>query len=72
MYRNKKTGIFGIVITIILLILLVLLTNTENRNLRFFENFTSSIISPVQNGLTYFKSDTSLLHFLFPTSLNFI
>jgi len=55
-YKSKKTGILGIIITIIILILLVLLTNMENRDLRFFENFTSSIISPIQNGLTYLKN----------------
>jgi len=36
--------------------LLVLLTNIENSKLLFFENFTSSIISPIQNSLTHLKN----------------
>ena len=56
MYKSKKTGILGIIITIIILIILVLLTNINNTKLRFFENITSSIISPIQNGLTYLKN----------------
>ena len=59
MYKNKKTGILGIVITIIILILLVILTNTENSNLSFVENLASKLVMPVQNGLTYVKNKAS-------------
>ena len=59
MYKNKKTGILGIVITIIILILLVILTNTENSNLSFVENLASKLVMPVQNGLTYIKNKAS-------------
>ena len=65
MYKNKKTGILGIVITIIILILLVVLTNTENSKLRFFENITSSIISPIQNSLTHLKNKINGNHVFF-------
>lgn len=56
MYKSKKSGIIGIVITIIILILLVLLTNVQNNKLHFLENITSSVISPIQNGMTYLKN----------------
>ena len=56
MYKKKANGVLGIFITIVVLIILVILTNIENRNLHFFENVTSSIISPVQNGIMYLKN----------------
>lgn len=58
MYRNHKTGILGIVITIILLILIVAFSNGEN-NASFFENVASKLVMPVQNGLTYLKNKIS-------------
>lgn len=58
MYRNHKTGILGIVITIILLILIVVFSNGEN-NASFFENVASKLVMPVQNGLTYLKNKIS-------------
>ena len=56
MYRNKKSGIIGIIITIIILILLVILTNTENSNLSYVENIANKLVNPIQNGLTYVKN----------------
>ena len=56
MYKEKKSGILGIVVTIIILIILVLLTNTENNNLSAFESATSKLITPIQNGLTHLKN----------------
>ena len=56
MYRNKKGGIVGIVLTIIILILLVILTNTENSNLSYIENIANKLVNPIQNGLTYIKN----------------
>ena len=54
---NKKTsGIVGIVITIILLILLVFLSNTNTQKLSYIESTISSIVMPIQNGLTYLKN----------------
>lgn len=58
MYRNKKTGILGIVITIILLILIVVFSNRE-ANTSFFENIANKLVMPVQNGLTYLKNRIS-------------
>ena len=58
MYRNKKSGIVGIVITIIILILIVIFSNGE-KNASFFENAAANLIMPVQNGLTYLKNKLS-------------
>lgn len=58
MYRNHKTGIVGIIITIIVLILIVVFSNGEN-NASFFENVASKLVMPVQNGLTYLKNKIS-------------
>lgn len=56
MYKNKKAGKLGIIITIIVLITLVILTNTDNSNLSYIENITSKLVMPIQNGLTYLKN----------------
>ena len=58
MYRNKKSGIIGIIITVILLILIVIFSNGEN-NASFFENAASNLVMPIQNGLTYLKNKLS-------------
>ncbi len=55
MYKNKKAGIIGIIITIIILILIVIFSNGEN-NSSFFENGISNLVMPIQNGLTYLKN----------------
>lgn len=55
MYKNKKAGIIGIIITVIILILIVILSNGEN-NSSFFENGASNLVMPIQNGLTYLKN----------------
>lgn len=55
MYKNKKNGLLGIVITIVLLILIVIFSNKES-NTSFFENIANKLVMPVQNGLTYFKN----------------
>ena len=58
MYKNKKSGLLGIVITIVLLILIVIFSNKET-NTSFFENIANKLIMPVQNGLTYLKNKVS-------------
>ena len=58
MYRNKKGGLLGIVITIVILILIVVFSNIED-NTTFFENIANKLIMPVQNGLTYLKNKVS-------------
>lgn len=56
MYKNKKSGVLGIIITIIVLIMLVILTNIDNSNLSYLENVASKLVMPIQNGLTYLKN----------------
>lgn len=58
MYRNKKNGLLGIIITIIILILIVIFSNRET-NTSFFENIANKLVMPVQNGLTYLKNKVS-------------
>lgn len=59
MYKNKKTGLIGIIITIVILILVVFLSNANLQEISFFENIVSSIVMPIQNGLTYLKNKIS-------------
>lgn len=56
MYRNKKKGIVGIIITIIILIFLVIITNTDVAKVSYIENIVSTLVMPIQNGLTYLKN----------------
>ena len=58
MYRKKKSGIIGIIITIIILILVVIFSNGET-NSNFFENAATNLVMPIQNGLTYLKNKLS-------------
>ena len=58
MYRDKKAGLVGIIITIIILTLIVIFSNGEN-NTAFFENAVSNLVMPIQNGLTYLKNKIS-------------
>ena len=58
MYKNKKSGLLGIVITIVILILIVIFSNRE-ANTSFFENIANKLVMPVQNGLTYLKNKVS-------------
>ncbi|MCI9016263.1 MAG: rod shape-determining protein MreC [Clostridia bacterium] len=58
MYK-KKTGIIGIIITVVILIILVFISNINIENLSYIENAFSSIVMPIQNGLTYLKNKIS-------------
>ena len=58
MYRNKKSGLLGIIITIVVLILIVIFSNKE-ANTSFFENVANKLVMPIQNGLTYVKNKVS-------------
>ena len=58
MYRNKKSGIIGIVVTVIILILIVIFSNGKS-NSNFFENAATNLVMPIQNGLTYLKNKLS-------------
>ena len=55
MYK-KKSGMLGIIITIIILILLVFLSNLNIQKMSHIENIFSSIVMPIQNGLTHLKN----------------
>ena len=56
MYRDKKVGVFGIIITIILLVLLVVLSNVNIDKFSYFESAVVKLVTPIQNGLVYFKN----------------
>ena len=56
MYKKKKTGLIGIIITIIVLVLLVVLSNMDTQKLSSAENVFSYLVMPIQNGLTYLKN----------------
>ncbi|MBQ2937552.1 MAG: rod shape-determining protein MreC [Clostridia bacterium] len=58
MYRNKKSGMLGIIITIVILILIVIFSNSES-NTSFFENAANKLVMPIQNGLVYLKNKIS-------------
>ncbi len=55
MYK-KKTSIVGIIITIVILTILVFVSNMNVQNLSYIENAVSTIVMPIQNGLTYLKN----------------
>ena len=56
MYKSRKTGILGVIITVIILILLVVFTNINVNELSSVENIFSKIVMPIQNGLTHLKN----------------
>ena len=58
MYKSKKAGMIGIIITIVVLILIVIFSNGESGN-SFFENAASNLVMPIQNGYTYLKNKIS-------------
>lgn len=58
MYKNKRSGIVGIIITIVVLVLIVIFSNRE-ANTTFIENIANKLVMPVQNGLTYLKNKVS-------------
>ena len=56
MDRDRKGGIVGIIITIIVLIILVVFSNTNSENISGIENVVSTVVMPIENGLTYLKN----------------
>ena len=58
MYKNKKSGIIGIVITVIILILIVIFSNGD-QNGNFLQNAANNLVMPIQNGLTFLKNKLS-------------
>ena len=59
MYKNKKTGVIGIVITIIILIVIVVISNIKIEDFSHIGGALSSFVMPVQNGITYLKNKFS-------------
>lgn len=56
MYRNRKMGVLGIVITIIVLILLVVLSNINIDKFSYVESAAVKLVTPIQNGLVFLKN----------------
>lgn len=63
--NKKKTGIVGIIITVIILIILVFISNMNLENLSYIENAVSTVVMPIQNGLTYLKNKITGNHTFF-------
>lgn len=59
MYRNKKVGIIGIIITVLILIILVLTTTVNVNRFSKAEGVFNKLVMPIQNGLTYLKNKIS-------------
>ena len=60
MYKKKaNNGLVGIIITIIILIVLVIVSNLKLEKWSYIGNTFSSLVMPIQNGLTYLKNKVS-------------
>ncbi len=59
MYKNKKKGIAGIIITIVIIILLVVFTNSEINQVTYIQDICNIFVMPIQNGFTYLKNKVS-------------
>ena len=59
MYKNKRKGIVGIIVTILILILLVVFTNSNGNQMSYIENICNIFVMPIQNGFTYLKNKIS-------------
>ena len=57
--NKKKTNIVGVIITVIVLIILVFLSNLKIENLSYIEKVLSSIVMPIENGITHLKNRIS-------------
>ena len=53
MYKKRKTGIIGIIITVIILITIVVISNIKIEDFSHIGGTLSSFVMPVQNGITY-------------------
>ena len=65
MYKNKKSGAIGIVVTVIILILLVVLSNINIDKLSVVENIFSTIVMPFQIGFRMLKNKISGINTFF-------
>lgn len=59
MYKKKKTGVIGIIITIIILITIVVISNIKIEDFSHIGGALSSLVMPVQNGITYIRNKFS-------------
>lgn len=59
MYKTKKRGIIGVVITIVIIILLVIFTNSNVNQFTYLQEICNVIVMPIQNGFTYLKNKIS-------------
>ena len=56
MYKNKKTGITGSIITTLILLVLVFTTSININNFSKIENIFNKMVMPIQNVLVRFKN----------------
>lgn len=56
MYKNKKTSVIGVIITIIILVIVVTISNIKIEDVTFVESTLGTLVMPIQNGLTYLKN----------------
>src|SRR5574344_1719170 len=56
MYKNKKSGIIGGIITVTTLILIVIFSNMNVQNFSHIGGVLGTFVMPVQNGLVYIKN----------------
>lgn len=59
MYKTKKRGIIGVVITIVIIVLLVIFTNSNVNQLTYLQDICNVFVMPIQNGFTYLKNKIS-------------
>ena len=59
MYKNNKTSIIGIIVTILILIVIVFCTNVKVSKLSYIESVFNKFVMPIQNSLTYLKNKVS-------------
>ena len=59
MYKTKKRGIVGVVITIIIIVILVIFTNSNVNQLTYLQDICNVFVMPIQNGFTYLKNKIS-------------
>ena len=56
MYKNKKTGITGSIITLIILLILVFTTTIDINNFSKIENIFNKMVMPIKTGFTHLKN----------------
>ena len=56
MYKNKKSGLLGSIITLIILIVLVFTTNIGANNFSGIEKVLNKLVMPIQNGFVLLKN----------------